>query len=157
MYQDRLLAEYRAPQNRREMAEPTGDAAHRNPLCGDAIRIMVRDEGGLLTDVAFLGQGCSLAVASASLLTQAVRARSRAEARALSAAVAGMLTRRAGDAGTLALALPLALPEALPEALSEALDALRGVAPFPARHDCVLMPWRALEDALGNSSAPSAE
>ncbi len=130
--QELLLAEYRAPKNRRAMPFATARAAHKNPLCGDAIEVMVRDVSGRIADVSFAGHGCSIAVASASLLTQAVRGRTIREALALASDVERMLDR--------------ATPGQVD--LPDILDALRGVAPFPGRHECALMAWRALHAAL---------
>ena len=132
MYQDRLLDEYRAPQNRRPMPDATVRAERSNPVCGDAICVMVLEADGQLADVSFTGYGCSLAVASSSLLTQAVWRRKRLDCLAMVAAVEAML---AGDA----------------DALPHALEPLKGVAPFPGRHQCVLMPWLALREALEGS------
>ena len=69
MYQERLLAEFRAPTNRRDMPDATARAERKNPVCGDAICVLVREIDGQLADVAFMGHGCSLATASASLLS----------------------------------------------------------------------------------------
>lgn len=131
MYQDRLLAEYRAPSNRRDLPDATGSAERKNPVCGDAIRVSVREHDGRLVDVAFSGHGCSIAVASASLLTQVVTGTDRSQARAIVSLVEAMLTGEPCDT------------------LPTLLAPLRGVVPFPARHGCVLMPWLALRDALG--------
>ena len=65
MYQERLLAEYRAPKNRRDMPGATARAERTNPICGDAIGVMVHVTNDVLRDVSFTGHGCSLAVASA--------------------------------------------------------------------------------------------
>ena len=131
LYQDQLLAEYRAPKNRRAMASPTGSAERKNPLCGDGVRIMVQLNDGRLGDVAFTGQGCSLAVASASLLTQVVVRQNIADVLTLIATVESLLT------GSGAGELPATL------------DPLRATVRFPGRHSCVLLPWLALRDALG--------
>jgi nitrogen fixation protein NifU and related proteins len=130
LYQERLLAEYRAPKNRRVMPHPTGSAERRNPLCGDAIRIMVQVGEGCVADVAFVGQGCSVAVASASLLTQVVARQDVAEALTLVATIESLLGG------------------AVVDALPSLLDPLRATVRFSARHSCVLMPWLALRDAL---------
>ena len=66
MYQERLLAEYRAPHNRRELVDATARAERKNPVCGDAVSVMVRVEAGVVQEATFKGQGCSIAVASAS-------------------------------------------------------------------------------------------
>jgi nitrogen fixation NifU-like protein len=129
MYQDTILSHYRAPHNRRALDGATAEGRRKNPLCGDEIRVQLRLEGDVVTDVAFGGRGCSIATASASMLTDAVRGATTRDALALASAVDAMLQGRA-------------------TMLPEALDALRGVAGFPARHGCATMPWAALRDAL---------
>jgi nitrogen fixation NifU-like protein len=130
MYQEALLAHHRAPHNRRAMPEATGAATHRNPVCGDEIRVMVRLDGARLVDVAFTGRGCSIATASASMMTDAVKGRDGEEALAVADAVDRMLT--GADEG----------------ALPASLTPLLGVAPFAGRHGCARMPWQALREAL---------
>ncbi len=134
MYQERLLDEYRAPKNRRVMIDATAHAERTNPVCGDAITVMVRVADGRVADVSFTGHGCSIAMTSASLLTQVVGQTPVADAKRMASAVEGMLSG-AHPATSVALA--------------DALEPLRGVIPFPARHGCVLMPWLALREALG--------
>jgi nitrogen fixation NifU-like protein len=141
MYQDALLAHHRAPHNRREIASPSSRAVRKNPVCGDEIAIMVTLSGDLITDVSFGGRACSIATASASMMTEAVRARAVGEALALADAVDRML--HAADAHTGAYPLPdsaIALPDGL--------TPLRGVAPFAGRHGCALLPWQTLREAL---------
>ena len=99
-------------------------------LSPSLLEVAVRIDGDVLADVAFQGRGCSIATASASLLTLVVTGTSVREARATADAVDAMLT---GDAGA---------------ALPDALAPLRSVAPFAARHGCVRMAWQALRDAL---------
>ena len=136
MYQDELLAHYRAPHNRRELAAATGTGARRNPLCGDEICVQVHVEQDTIIDVAFDGRGCSIATASASMLTNVVRGISPRNALAIADAVDRMLRGEAPD-------------------LPDTLQALRGVAPFPARHGCATMPWAALRDALSTTRGAS--
>ena len=131
IFQGRLLDEYRAPKNRRELTNPTSVAERKNPVCGDALRIMVRVVDGTVVDVAFLGHGCSIAMASASLMTQAMVAQTSAQAKSTVETLHAMLRGAAA------------------EALPTLVDPLRAVAPFPARHGCVMLPWLALRDALG--------
>lgn len=130
MYQDALLAHHRAPHNRREMPGATSRASHKNPVCGDEITVMVAAHDGMVTDTAFRGRGCSIATASASMMTDVVRDMPVSEALLLSDAVERMLA-----GGTVEL--------------PEALTPLRGVAPFAGRHGCARMPWQALREALG--------
>ncbi len=129
MYQETLLAHYRAPKNRREIAGATGSASRKNALCGDAIRVMVRVVGERVEDIAFAGNGCSIAVASASMLTEVLRGLSRDDTLAMADGVEAML------AGAM-----ITLPDTL--------AALRGVAPFAARHGCAVMAWRAMREAM---------
>lgn len=131
LYQERLLGEYRAPKNRRILADTTGRGERSNPLCGDTICVMVREADGCLADVSFSGQGCSLAVASASLLTQTVVGLWPSEALKM--------------VGTVEALLGGPTP---PAALPRLLAPLRAVVPFPGRHPCVLMPWWSLREAL---------
>lgn len=129
MYQDALLAHHRAPHNRREMGDATSSAVHKNPVCGDEIRVMVRVDGDELVDVSFTGRGCSIATASASMMTDATVGHSAGEALKLVEQVEQML---AGGEVTL----------------PDGLEPLRGVAPFAGRHGCARMPWAALREAL---------
>lgn len=131
MYQDALLSHYRAPTNRRVMPDATSRGVQRNPLCGDDLEVAVRLDGDVLADVAFQGRGCSIATASASLLTLAVTGIAVRDARATADALDAML------AGDDAPSLP------------DVLAPLRSVAPFGARHGCVRMAWQALRAALG--------
>lgn len=130
MYQEALLAHHRAPHNKRAMGDASVSAVHKNPVCGDEIMVMLRLDGDQIVDASFTGRGCSLATASASMMTEAVVAHSAAEALALAERVEGML---AGEPGA---------------DVPESLAALRGVAPFSGRHGCVRMPWAALKEAL---------
>ena len=139
MYQDALLAHYRAPRNRRVIDIPSAIGARKNPVCGDEITVMVSLDGDLVQDVAFTGRGCSIATASASMMTDAVRGLAVSEALALADAVDRMLHPVAGNAGG---------SSAAPEPLPEPLTPLRGVAPFPGRHGCAMLPWQALREAL---------
>ncbi len=134
MYQDALLAHYRAPHNRRVLTQASGEGLRRNPLCGDEIRVQVLLDGDMIVDVSFTGQSCSITTASASMMTDVVRGRAAADAADLVTRLEGMLR---GEVTTL----------------PEAVAPLRGVAPFPARHACANMPWAALRDAIRHAIA----
>ena len=139
MYQDALLAHHRSPHNRRVLESPTASGERKNPVCGDEITVMVSMAADTVRDAAFTGRGCSIATASASMMTDAVRGLSVREALALADAVDRMLHPEAGGAGGV---------EAGPEPLPDALTPLRGVAPFPGRHGCAMLPWQAFREAL---------
>lgn len=130
MYQEALLAHHRAPHNRRALPDATTQASHRNPVCGDEITVMLQVADGVIADAAFSGRGCSIATASASMMTDVLRGLTTADALAVGDAVDHML-------GGAMVMLP------------DALTPLRGVAPFAGRHGCARLPWQALRDALG--------
>ncbi len=144
MYQDALLAHHRAPHNRRVIEAPSASGARKNPVCGDEITVMVSLIGDVVRDVAFTGRSCSIATASASMMTDAVRGLTISESLALADAVDRMLHAAGGSAGS---------SEAGAEPLPDPLTPLRGVAPFPGRHGCAMLPWQALREAL---RAPAA-
>ena len=135
MYQDGLLAHHRAPRNRRMIDAPTAIGARKNPVCGDEITVMVSLDADAVRDVAFTGRSCSIATASASMMTDAVTGLTVGAALAVADAVDRMLHTTATDANADAV-------------LPETLTPLRGVAPFPGRHGCALLPWQALREAL---------
>lgn len=143
MYQDALLAHHRAPHNRRVIETPSAVGARKNPVCGDDITVMVslESEAGRdhVRDVAFTGRSCSIATASASMMTDAVRGLAVSDALALADAVDRMLHPDPGGTGAA---------DGTPEPLPDALTPLRGVAPFPGRHGCAMLPWQALREAL---------
>jgi nitrogen fixation NifU-like protein len=139
MYQDGLLAHHRAPHNRRVIDAPTAVGARKNPVCGDDITVMVVLDtdavGDTVRDVAFTGRGCSIATASASMMTDAVAGLTVGEALAAADAVERMLHASGADAIAASV-------------LPAALTPLLGVAPFPGRHGCAMLPWQALREAL---------
>ncbi len=132
MYQDRLLQHYRAPFGRGAVTGETSFGARKNPLCGDEFRVSIVVEHDTITQVGFEGRGCSIATASASMLTQTVQGLSLHDALALIDRVERLLQ---GDA----------VAEAAPPG---DLIALAGVAAYPQRVGCARMPWQALRDAL---------
>ena len=135
MYQDGLLAHHRAPRNRRVIDAPTAIGARKNPVCGDEITVMVSLDADAVRDVAFTGRSCSIATASASMMTDAVTGLTVGAALAVADAVDRML-HASGAVASVEAVLP------------EALTPLLGVAPFPGRHGCAMLPWQALREAL---------
>lgn len=144
LYQEIILDHYRRPRNFRELPEATCSADGRNPNCGDALTVWVRFDGDRVADVTFQGVGCAISKASASLMTQAVKGRTRAEALALFARVHDLVTGEEGDA-------------AGDRTLGQ-LRALAGVSRFPMRVKCASLAWHALRSAIedGGTTAPVA-
>ena len=133
LYQEVILDHYRRPRNRGTLAEPTGTASLRNPLCGDEVDVQVAIHDGTVADVKFGGRGCSISQASASMMTELVKGRTPDEVHALGERFAEMIR---GDAEA-----------AKDQALGQA-RALSGVSRFPTRVRCALIAWEALERAV---------
>src|SRR5580692_9110546 len=94
LYRDVILDHNRSPRNFGRLEPADATAVGRNPLCGDKLDVTLRMEGDRLADVRFEGQGCAISVASASLMSEAVKGRSRAEVERLYNEVHAMLTGR---------------------------------------------------------------
>lgn len=141
LYQEIILDHHKRPRNFREMPGCTCSAEGSNPLCGDEVKVSVRMEGGVLSEVAFQGQGCAISRASASIMTVKATGRTVAQVQSLSGRVRGMLIG----------------PEAAPPAEFGDLAALSGVRKFPARIKCAMLPWHALEAALAGRGVATSE
>lgn len=133
IYQELILDHYRRPRNKGALAAPDAAAERRNPLCGDEIVLELAFDGDVVREARFTGRGCSISQASASMLTQAVRGKPRAEVEALLRRFTALVH---GDA------------EAARDASLGELRALQGVARFPARIRCATLAWSALDEAL---------
>ena len=133
LYQELILDHYRRPRNKGALEQPTNTIALNNPLCGDEIDLQLRVEGDVIKDVRFIGRGCSISQAAASMMTQIVKDKSLVEALALADRMGAMMR---GDESA-----------AKDKALGD-LRALAGVAKFPIRVKCALLPWNALKDAV---------
>ena len=133
LYQELILEHNRKPRNFREMENADRRIEGHNPLCGDALTLWVKLDGDRIVDVSFRGQGCAISKASASLMTAAVKGKTRADADALFDKFHHLVT------GTL--------PESEQSSLG-ALRALGGVSRFPLRVKCASLAWHALHAAL---------
>lgn len=130
MYRETILDHNQNPRNRGRLENPTKSVGLLNPTCGDEIALDVQLEGGKVSDVRFSGQGCSISMASASMLTEAVKGKSAEEALAIARNFKGFLTG-----------------STKPENLGD-LEALHGVSQFPSRVKCATLAHNALEQAL---------
>ena len=131
LYRDVVLDHYRNPRNRAPLADAHGSAQVDNPLCGDQVLVEVRLEEGCIAEASSRARGCSVVVASGSVMTE------------LTAGLAP------GDAETLHRALEsLVQGEAVPENLDRRLRAFARVADLPSRRRCATLPWEALAEAL---------
>jgi nitrogen fixation NifU-like protein len=133
LYQELLLDHYRRPRNRGALAEPDVSIAKKNPLCGDEITLQIEFAGDTVADVKFTGQGCAISQASASMMTQMLKGKPRAEVEWLARRFIEMLH------GDDAAARDAALGD---------LRALAGVSRLPVRLKCAMLAWGALAEAL---------
>ena len=140
LYQDVILDHHKRPRNRREMPEASAKASGHNPLCGDRVSVFVKMDGDVLQDVSFVGSGCAISQASASMMTDCLKGRTRAHAEGVAAAFQQLVT----DADAT-------VPQG--DALVEKLEAFAGVRDFPSRVKCASLAWHALRAALDQPAA----
>lgn len=137
LYQQVVLDHNRSPRNFKKLPHANRTAEGTNPLCGDQITLYLIVTDDVIEDVGFQGAGCAISQASASLMTAAVKGKTRAEAEALFQAFRAMVTGTA-DPGSN-------------EKLLGKLAALSGVRQFPVRVKCANLPWHTLHEALAGS------
>jgi len=142
LYQDVILEHNRSPRNFRRMEDADRHAEGRNPLCGDQITVWLKLDGDVITDVSFHGSGCAISKASASLMTGAVKGKTRAEVDRLFDRFRGVVTGRGGDAQSGELGK---------------LAVFSGISAFPLRVKCATLPWHALKAALERAEQVSTE
>lgn len=139
LYQDLILDHGKKPRNFREMPLATGHAEGFNPLCGDKCTVYTSTSNDHLQDVSFLGKGCAISQASASLMTQIAKGKSRADIQHLFNLVQKMVRDTASDTELAELGK---------------LAALAGVKDFPSRIKCATLPWHTLIAALNHVPTP---
>jgi nitrogen fixation NifU-like protein len=132
LYRDVILDHNRQPRNFGVLDPATASVEGYNPLCGDRLTLTLRMDADRIADIRFDGQGCAISTASASLMTEAVKGRTRDEALAVFERVHRLLTDDAAP---------------LDEELGK-LAALSGVREFPARVKCASLCWHTLASAL---------
>lgn len=140
LYQQVILDHSRNPRNHGEIPPPCLHAHGDNPSCGDEIDVWLRlsDDGQNIDDLKFTGQGCAISQASASMMTQKIKGKSRAQAAAMREDFRRVVM---GDGAP-----------ADEDALGE-LILLEGVQKFPQRVKCAMLAWRAVEQALDSAKA----
>jgi nitrogen fixation NifU-like protein len=130
LYQQLILDHSKSPRNFRVLPDATRTAQGHNPLCGDNYTLYARMDGDVVKDLTFQGSGCAISKASASILTESLKGKTRAEVKALFDKVHDMIMtgKTAGSLGKL--------------------EALAGVHKFPARIKCAILPWHAVVAAV---------
>ncbi|KTD79359.1 Fe-S cluster assembly sulfur transfer protein SufU [Legionella waltersii] len=132
LYQEIIIDHNRNPRNHHTMDDATAEAKGFNPLCGDKLTVFVKVNNEVINDISFLGCGCAISQASASLMTDALKGKSVAEAHQVFHKVHQMLTSEDYN----------------PMASMDKLSVLAGVKAFPARVKCATLAWHTLEAAL---------
>lgn len=133
LYRQVILDHTNHPHNRGVLDDATSQIELNNPTCGDVIQLQLNIQGGIICDVAFEGHGCSISMASASMMTVAIKGKTEAEAIEI---IANFLELVQGeDIGTAKKTLKDA-------------QMLSGVAKFPARIKCATLAWKALERGI---------
>jgi nitrogen fixation NifU-like protein len=135
LYRELILDHYRHPRNKGTLSNATCKAEGFNPLCGDEFAVELLLDGDVIKDVAFHGRGCSISQASGSMMTEAIKDHTVAEALAMVGAFKRMMTD----------------PESEPPQDLGDVEALQGVAKFPVRVKCATLAWNVLEQGVQNS------
>ena len=143
LYQETILEHNKNPRNFREIGDADRNALGNNPLCGDALRVYVKMDGDRVADVAFKGSGCAISKASASMMTQTVKGKTREEAEAIFNEFHRMVT---GD-----------LDVETEENHLGKLKIFSGVLEFPARVKCASLSWHTLNAALKGDESVTTE
>ncbi len=143
LYQEVILDHNKNPRNFREIATANFKADGNNPLCGDALRVYVEVEDGKVKDVAFKGSGCAISKASASMMTQTVKGKTKEEAVKMFDEFHRMVL---GE-----------LDEEAEENNLGRLKIFAGVREFPARVKCASLSWHTLSAALNGEEEISTE
>lgn len=142
LYQDVILEHSKSPRNYRELPGANHKAEGYNPLCGDHFTLYLNLDGDVIRDITFQGSGCAISKASASMMTQSLKGKSREEAERLFEHFHSLVTgKRNGNQGELGK-----------------LAVFSGVSEFPVRVKCATLAWHALHAALeGKEEAVSTE
>lgn len=147
LYQEVILDHGKHPRNLRHPPDANCEAHGHNPLCGDQLTVYLKlDNRGTIEDAAFEGRGCAISTASASMMTEILKGKTEAEAKAIFAAFHHLCTE--GDDVTI------------PAELEEEADKLRvlaGVRQFPMRVKCATLAWHTMNAAMAGKPEISTE
>ncbi|MFD1020484.1 Fe-S cluster assembly sulfur transfer protein SufU [Thalassobacillus hwangdonensis] len=139
LYRQVIMDHYKNPRNKGSLAE--GDhltVDMNNPTCGDRIQLQLQVEDGIVKDAKFDGEGCSISMSSASMMTQAIKGKKIEDAMKMSELFSDMMLGKDVDVEELDLG---------------DIEALQGVAKFPARIKCATLAWKAMEKGVDEDQA----
>lgn len=137
LYQELIIDHSKRPRNFHRLQDPKQTAQGYNPLCGDKITLDLKLAGNHIDEIAFQGSGCAISTASASLMTESVKGKSRQEAEVLFNKFHNLITSEKPDASGMGK-----------------LAVFSGVREFPARVKCATLAWHTLRAALQEADAP---
>ncbi|MFY7698103.1 MAG: Fe-S cluster assembly sulfur transfer protein SufU [Legionella sp.] len=137
LYQEIIIDHNRHPRNHRKMANANCQSQGFNPLCGDKVTVYLFIDKNVITDISFIGCGCAISQASASLMTEVLQGKSIEEARQLFIQFHRMATT----------------DDDMSNVVLDKLVVLAGVRAFPARVKCATLAWHTLDSALKQENA----
>ncbi len=143
LYQEIILEHSKAPRNYRELKNADLKAEGYNPLCGDRFTVYLQMQGNSIHDIGFQGSGCAISKASASMMTQTLKGKTRDQAKRLFELFHETVTGRATENGNRAELGKLAV--------------FGGVSEFPARVKCATLAWHTFQAALEGKQEASSE
>ncbi|HMG32342.1 MAG TPA: SUF system NifU family Fe-S cluster assembly protein [Blastocatellia bacterium] len=135
LYQELIVDHSKRPRNFRRLEGANHRAVGYNPLCGDRVTLYLKLDGDVIKDIAFEGSGCAISTASASILTETLRGKTRAQAEALFHGFRELVTGNTDGPAEVDLGK---------------LVAFSGVSEFPARVKCATLSWHTLVSALND-------
>ena len=140
LYREIIVDHSKRPRNFGPLKGATAQAEGYNPLCGDKVAVQLKFENGVVTEVGFQGSGCAISTASASLMTESIKGKTRIEAESLFERFHNLLTGtvHSGESGL------------------GKLDVFSGVQEYPARVKCATLAWHTLRAALQNTTKESS-
>ncbi len=133
LYRQVIMDHYKTPRNKGVLDGDTLTVEMNNPTCGDRIQLQLQVEGGSIRDVKFDGEGCSISMSSASMMTEAIKGKKVEDALRMSHLFSDMMLGKEIDTEDLEL---------------EDIEALQGVSKFPARIKCATLAWKAMEKGV---------
>jgi len=132
LYRQVIMDHYKKPRNRGILEDGSHTINMNNPTCGDRIQLTMKVEDGIVKDVRYEGEGCSISMSSASMMTQAIKGKKIEEALNLANIFSNMIQGKEYD----------------DEVDLGDIEALSGVSKFPARIKCATLAWKAMEKGL---------
>ena len=137
LYRSVIMDHYKNPRNKGSLEENSVTIDMNNPTCGDRIHLTLKLNDGIVEDAKFDGEGCSISMSSASMMTQIVKGKKLDEALELAGIFSKMMIGEEIDSDKYDLG---------------DVEALQGVAKFPARIKCATLAWKAMEKGVKNES-----